>query len=393
MSMPKALGTRLALLQISAFMTHGFYLPFFPLWLQSRALTATLISVIMTLPIIIRVVVGTPLLMLADKGVGARVLLGWFFLGQAIFYPFLLLAHDGFLVTALSALIAFAQTSVIPASDLVTTNETQRYGHLNYGRIRSIGSMAFLFANIVGGYLIGLKGDDVVIWALTFIPMMGIVICAFVLPREAIKLGRAPGQVTALAPKLPFLLYIIMIAASLTQASHGALNTFASIYWQSSGVPDAVIGAFWGIGVVAEIGVFFILGRFVGKSSQGIVLILIGSVAAILRFAAMSLEPGIPVTFILQIMHGLSFGASHLGMMTSLTALAPHGTRGQAQGLYGSINALFTVASMLVSGLIYYRAGAMVFAAMVPLGVAGLVLTLIVMRMSKAYPQSAPAGG
>jgi hypothetical protein len=51
------------------------------------------------------------------------------------------------------------------------------------------------------------------------------------------------------------------------------------------------------------------------------------------------------------------------------------------------------VASTVMSGAIYRAAGSMVFAAMVPLGAAGLVLTLVALRMERAQPQSGGSGG
>jgi PPP family 3-phenylpropionic acid transporter len=113
----------------------------------------------------------------------------------------------------------------------------------------------------------------------------------------------------------------------------------------------------------------------------------------VIRFTIMAFQPGLATTFVLQAMHGLSFGASHLGAIAALTAMAPLQARGRAQGLYGSISALIMVASTVLSGMIYRAAGSLVFAAMVPLGAAGLVLTLVALRMAKAQPQSEGSGG
>ncbi len=197
----------------------------------------------------------------------------------------------------------------------------------------------------------------------------------------------APNERPA-APSLPNVLWIVMIAAALTQGSHGALNAFASIYWQAQGVPDAIIGYFWAAGVVAEIGVFMLLGRAVGRGS-GLGLLLIGSAASVIRFTIMSLQPEMATTFVLQSMHALTFGASHLGAMAALTALAPAGARGRAQGIYGSLAALTTASATIASGMIYRESGPLVFAAMAPLGAAGFVLTVVAARKLKDQPQRA----
>src|SRR4051812_44454074 len=193
MSTPKALGARLSSLHAAAFLTHGFYLPFFPLWLQSKALTPTMIGVIVAVPIIIRVLVTAPLLTLPDKGVSARNLLIAFYLGQIVGYGLLMFAEDGLVIMGLVAALSVAQAAVIPANDLVTTGEVKRHQYLNYGRTRSAGSIAFFCANILGGYLIGLYGVRIVVWALALIPAVGIAATWMALPRQdSMRRSNAP---------------------------------------------------------------------------------------------------------------------------------------------------------------------------------------------------------
>jgi PPP family 3-phenylpropionic acid transporter len=209
-------------------------------------------------------------------------------------------------------------------------------------------------------------------------------------PRE--PASQSEVQADGTSPQLSRILWLVLIAGALTQGSHGALNAFASIYWRSIGFSDEVIGYFWAVGVIAEILVFIYLGRHVGRSS-GIGLVMIGSATAVIRFTIMSLQPGTEVMFMLQVMHSLTFAATHIGTMAALAALAPMTARGRAQGIYGSLAALTTAASTIVSGLIYAEAGAGVFAAMAPLGAIGFALMLAVVRLRKDQPQRAGSGG
>ena len=388
MSRPKALALRLSALQAASFFGHGFYLPFFPLWLQSKGLDPALIGLVVAIPIIVRVVATAPLLSLADRSFGARRLLVFSHCGQMVGFPLLLLAQDSVAIIALVALVSFAQAAIIPGNDLVTTTAVQRHPGLDYGRLRGFGSISFFLANIVGGYLVGAFGASVIPLALTIIPVLGISATLAAIPRGMSDIPAPVANERPAATSLPNVLWIVMIAAALTQGSHGALNAFASIYWQSEGVPDAIIGYFWAAGVIAEIGVFMLLGRAVGRGS-GLGLLVIGSAASVIRFTIMSLQPEMAATFVLQSMHALTFGASHLGAMAALTALAPAGARGRAQGIYGSLAALTTASATIASGMIYRESGALVFAAMAPLGAAGLILTMVAARKLKNQPQRA----
>jgi len=384
---------RLGALQAASFVSHGVYLPFFPLWLQSKALSPALIGFVVALPIIVRIIATAPLLSLADRSFGARRLLLASHFGQLLCFPLLMLSDHSVTIIALVALVAFAQAAIIPGNDLVSTNAVQRYPGLNYGRIRGSGSVSFFIANILAGYLVGAFGPSVVILALTLIPVLGITVTLAVVPDEVPEHPSRNQSFKARSPPaLPKVLWLLLIAGAVTQGSHGALNAFSSIHWRSLGFSDAAIGYFWAAGVIAEIMVFLFLGRAVGRGS-GVGLILIGSAAAVVRFSVMSLEPGLAVTFALQTLHSLSFAATHIGTMAALTALAPMQARGRAQGIYGSLAALTAAISTIGSGMIYEEAGSLVFAAMAPLGAAGFILMLIVVRMLKAQPQSAGSGG
>lgn len=388
MSRPKALAVRLSALHAASFFSHGFYLPFFPLWLQSKGLDPALIGLVVAIPIIVRILATAPLLSLADRSFGARRLLVISHLGQMIGFPLLFLAQDSVTIIGLVALVSITQAAVIPGNDLVTTSAVQHYPGLNYGRLRGVGSIAFFVANIVGGYLVGAFGAGVVPLALSLIPALGIAATLLAVPRPLSEIASAAPSEMAASTVLPKVLWIVMIAAALTQGSHGALNAFASIHWQSLGFADAAIGYFWAAGVIAEIIVFMVLGQAVGRGS-GLGLLLIGSGASAIRFSIMSLQPDMATTFVLQAMHSLSFGASHLGAMAALTALAPARVRGRAQGIYGSLAALTTATATIASGVIYRESGAAVFAAMAPLGAAGFILTLVAARMLKNQPQRA----
>lgn len=389
----KALEFRLGALHAASFTSHGIYLPFFPLWLQSKALSPTVIGFVVAIPIIVRILATAPLLSLADRSFGARRLLLASHLGQLIGFPLFLLVDNGVLIMALVALVAVAQSCIIPGNDLVSTNAVQKHPGLNYGRIRGAGSVAFFVTNIVGGYLVGAFGPNVVIVALALIPILGISATLIAVPKEAPEPVDPNDPPSRNAPaKLSGILWLVLIAGAVTQASHGALNAFASIYWRSIGFSDEVIGYFWAAGVIAEILVFIYLGRHVGRTS-GVGLILLGSAAAVIRFTIMSLEPGAEVMVVLQTMHSLSFAATHIGTMAALAALAPITARGRAQGIFGSLTALAIAASTIVSGMIYAEAGAGVFAAMAPLGAIGFVLMLVVVRLQKTQPQRAGSGG
>ena len=122
----RILGIRLGALQAASFVSHGVYLPFFPLWLQSKGLPPTIIGIVVAIPVIVRILVSAPLLILADRSFGARRLLLFSHMGQVVGFPLLLLADGSLAILVLVALVAVAQAAIIPGNDLVVTNAVQR---------------------------------------------------------------------------------------------------------------------------------------------------------------------------------------------------------------------------------------------------------------------------
>ena len=70
----------------------------------------------------------------------------------------------------------------------------------------------------------------------------------------------------------------------------------------------------WALGVLAEIVLFALSARLPAAFTPS-VLILIGGAGALVRWIAMALDPPGALLPLLQCLHGLSFGATHLGTL------------------------------------------------------------------------------
>ena len=58
----------------------------------------------------------------------------------------------------------------------------------------------------------------------------------------------------------PFILFIV--SAGLIQISHSVLYGFGTLHWRNLGHSETTIGLFWSIGVLAEIVLFALAGKF-----------------------------------------------------------------------------------------------------------------------------------
>lgn len=386
----------LSMIYASAFAGLGVAMPFMPVWLGAQGFSPPEIGIILAVPILVRIVVTAPLMSLVDRGLGPRRLLVFANTVLALAYGFLIVATGAGAVAAAVAIAfaAAAQAPIVPATDLVTLEALRQNPSLDYGRIRLWGSVAFLLATLGAGYGVAAADPAFVVWILGLLAGAGAIVVGVAVPsRAADSASRDRAAEPAARPSLPRPLLLMIASAALAQASHAAVYSFGSLAWQGDGFSASAIGWLWAIGVLAEVVLFAALGRAVRPGRTGAILLMVGSGAAIVRFAGLAADPGFLATAFLQALHGLTFGATHLGTMAALASFAPSGARGRAQGVLALAVALASAAATVLSGFAYRLGAPAAFLSMVPLAAAGFLLASFVARTRPSQPHNAGEGG
>lgn len=374
-------GTRVGLFFGAVFLVYGVYVPFLPLWLDWRGLTAAQIGILTSAPYLARLV-ATPAIGYAADRIGdpPRVIrwLAWSALAAAL----LVTQSFGFGALLVSTLLlAVAVWSIIPLTETVAIGGVRR--GLDYGRMRLWGSISFIAASFVGGAAVDLAGRGSGIWlivagcavtvaaayALPVVPRDG--------PTRVRRLDR--GVVLKLARDPLFLLFLLAIGA--VQASHATFYTFGAIHWREMGLSTAWIGGLWAVGVLTEIVLFAWSGRIAARLGP-LLLLALGGSAAMVRWTAMSFSPGLPWLVPLQVLHGFTYGASHLGAIHFIGRAVPEVAGGTAQALYATVAAgVMHGLATLASGLAYARFGEGAYLAMSALSLVGLAATALLARL------------
>ena len=385
MSQPASTGAlRLSLLYAVVFVEIGIAMPFLPLWLGALGLDASVIGLLLALPIATRIVATAPLMSLIDRGVAARSLLIAGSLGVALTYGLMPAgAALGWpLLAALTVLNAVAAAPLVPSIDYLTLAAVRREPRLDYARIRLSGSVAFLAANILGGALLGALGEAVAVPLL--LTGLALVASLVAVASRTVAAPPPPSDAPGPSPRLPACLWLAIAAAAAIQASHAAIYGFASLHWTAHGIATAWVGTLWAIGVGAEIVLFAGIGFLPPSWRTPFRLLAMGGVAALVRAVGMTfLGTELPAVVALQCLHGLTFGATQLGAMAAVSAFAPDGARGRAQGTLSAVNALASACATLLSGLAYRDGGALVFALMAPLALSGLGFAMVAARAAR----------
>jgi len=308
------------------FAAMGLLLPFFPLWLQGRGLSEGAIGAVLALLAVAKVlappVFGTWLdgqracassIIAAASALAALCVLGWPWLSSS----FGALAAGVFAFGALWA-------AILPAVDHLAF-AAHEGGRLDYARLRLWGSLGFVAASIGAGIWFSRAGIDA-LPALVAAMLAACALASWVLPVPKQGLGPASGALprNGLAP--------LLLLGFLMQASHGAYYGFFSLRLAKAGWSSAAIGAWWVLGVLAEIALMALWGARIQRLPVRNVFAACFALAA-LRWAGLALSADAVWLVPLQLLHAASFAAFHLAGIAAVQRTA---SGAGAQGWYSA---------------------------------------------------------
>lgn len=383
-------SSKIAIFIGAVFLSIGIYLPFFPLWLEARGFAADEIAILLSVPLVTRVLFAPFVTAFVGRLPQRRLAaVAYCAIALAVFAG--LAFVDGFWpVSILLGVFGVFWSALIPLGDSFALSEVRLKG-ANYGTIRLWGSLTFILANLGAGHvlaLVGFQGVHGLIASMLAVALFS----AFFLPHYGLSAGERPKTGLALSGVLTVFLknrgFMAMAAsAGLIQASHALVYGFGTIDWIASGYSTTQIGAFWAVGVIAEI-VLFTQAAPLFRRVRPHLLLLIGGGGAILRWSLHGTADGFFSILAIQCLHGLSFGATHLGMQSFVAAYVSEVETPAAQGGTMLINGVIMTALTFACGALYDGYGRDGFHAMAFVAAVGLVLLLAV-----RYPQRAADGG
>jgi PPP family 3-phenylpropionic acid transporter len=312
----------------------GMFSPYWSLYLKSIHFDAIEIAILMSIQPVMRMVAPSIWGWLADHTgrsrevvVAAASLSALFYLGVFATTSFWGL----FLVLALMSFFWSASMPLVEATTLSYLGKNTAH----YGRLRSWGSIGFIVSVVGLGYAFDYIAIAWLLWA-GLVCEIGILIFARQMPKTEVLAHHTdslPIRQIVLQPRV----LALFGACFLMSVAHGPYYTFFSIYLVEHGYAKSAVGGLWALGVVCEIGVFFLMPALVRRFGFARIL-LVSLAAAVLRFLLIgwAVEVVLLVLFA-QVLHALTFGAFHaasVGMVHQFFQ-GRHQSRGQA--LFGSV--------------------------------------------------------
>lgn len=365
---PSFLASRLATFQGAIFLPMGIFVPYWALWLDRSGMSAAEIGVLLSLPVLTRLVTGPAAAWIADRSGDTPRVLTLLTIGALASYALFGLAGGfwQFLILALCGGACF--TAILPLADDLSLRAAYCHG-VDYGRVRVWGSITYIAASALGGLAVAHYPKDIILVMVVGGFVLS-VIASFALP----NLPRPSGQTTSgrIGPLLRDPAFqTFLIAAALIQASHGVLYSFATLHWEAAGHSTTVIGWLWAESTLIEVGVFAASGtllRRVGVAN----LLIIGGAAGIVRWLILGSTTALPLLVVAQALHSLTFAAAHLAAVHFIARTAPPGTTARAQMAYSAVAlGIGNGITLFSAGLLYGWLGGAAFYVMAGLSVLG----------------------
>jgi PPP family 3-phenylpropionic acid transporter len=378
-------AARLAAFYAAAFLVVGVQTPFWPVFLAGRGLDAQEIATVFAAAIWAKVAL-TPAIGAAADRIGYRraMMIALAATACAAYGALWPVAGFGMLLS-LNLVALMAQSTLMPLGDSITLAAVRNEG-LDYGRVRVWGSVTFILAAVGGGAVLASMppagGENGV--------LLLVLAASAVLLGACIVVPSAEGAATPMRSRWTAIgrlaadgrFWIFVVSAAALQASHQLYYGFGTLYWRSLGFSDSVIGTLWAEGVVAEIVLFWYGAPIVARLGP-FGLMALGGAAGIVRWSLMGVLPGLAAAAVLQLLHALTFGASHLGAMHFMARWVPTGAAASAQSLYSALSAGFgSGLVMLAAGALYAAYGGQAYPIMALLSAAGLCGVLLLRRAS-----------
>ncbi len=391
-------AARLAAFSAAAFLVVGVQTPFWPVWLAGHGLDARQIALVFAAAIWAKVV-ATPLIgALADRIGHRRVVMATLAGIACIAYAALWPVRGWGLLLALNLMAGVAQSALLPLGDAVTLAAVRERG-LDYGRIRVWGSLSFVVASVGGGAVLAIipavaSGPDNRVLTLVLVASSILIGTCLAMPSSAAVRGVTAGTMGAGASRWNAIrqllsdprFWLLVVSASALQASHQLYYGFGTLYWRGLGISDMVIGVLWAEGVIAEIALFWFGAPIVARVGP-LGLLALGGIGGVVRWSLMGLMPGLLAAALLQPLHALTFGASHLGAMYMLARSVPPGAAASAQSLYAALSAgLGSGLVMLAAGALYSAFGGQAYLFMALLSAGGLLGVWRLRRVTSTQP-------
>jgi MFS transporter, PPP family, 3-phenylpropionic acid transporter len=336
----------------------GITHPFWPLFLSHRQFSATEIGLLLSVQMGTRIVSPNLWGWLADRtGKRMATIRVGSLLGLVSFCG-IFVAESFYGMLVVMAAYSFFWNAVMPQFEALTLDYLKETPQ-SYSRIRVWGSVGFIAAVVLGGYWFQARIEDFRLAGAAFLAMIWV---------TTLYLRQPPHQdhhhdgSTFLSVVRQWPVMAFFIVSFLLQVAHGIYYSFYSLYLEDAGYMRSQVGWFWGLSVLAEIGLFLVMHRLLTNWTLWSIFVLSLLLTTFRWLIIAFFEESLAALIFAQCLHAFSFGACHAVAIEYLRRFFTVNHRGQAQAMYTSVSfGAGGALGALSGGLLWDFSGPLVF--------------------------------
>jgi len=371
-----------------AFLMPAVTVTYLPIWLNDRGISDAEIGLLNTVPMVGLLLMSLWVGRIADRAADWKqtIIAGT---GLSALFSLFLGLSDGFwLILALWTLTVLPAGLVQPVGDAATIRMSMRLG-FSFGTTRAWGTVGYLVMCFITGYVILYAGAEAFLWlvaatsAARFFAALALPSMRDVGGVRSVSTGMLLS--TELREALRPWVLLPMIGGAILFANHMIMNAFSSLVWKEQGLSEPVIGLMIAIGAMAEAATMFAWSR-ISRRFPARSLIGMAAIASILRWAAMTLSPPLPVIVLMQISQSVTFTFAFLGCLYFIAKRTDESVAAEAQSLFGIMMQGFSILIVTMFGVVFGLVGVQAFWISVWIAVLALMMVQISFRLQSPEP-------
>ena len=344
-----AAGRRILLAYLVYFAAIGTAFPYLPVFYRDLGLRLEQIGLLTAIGAGIQLLLAPVWGGLADRFPRSRLTLPLAAAVATAGAAMLLLASDFESVLFGSVVLFAGIAGIAPALDARTLETLGPEQRSRYGEVRAFGSLAFVVSTVAVGFLLDAKGARSMFWA--YLPLLvATIVVTATIPRRgttrSVNLMSGAGRFMGSPGVALFLAGFTVVWAALS-----AVSAFYSIQVVALGGSPGLVGIAWAFGAVIEVPLMYAFPRVAARFGTER-LVVLGSVSFGLRALLASLIVDPVALVLIAPLEGLGFACVFVGGVTLVSARAPAGMQGTAQGLFAASSGLATIIGAVVGGAI-----------------------------------------
>lgn len=364
------------------YMALGSFMPYINLYYERSGMTGVQIGTLAALLVLVGAVAASFLGGLTDAYHWHRPVLRLMLIlcPLSIFF----LSSAGTFLGLIPFITAYAifNSPIVPILDS-SALEVSKEHKSSYGGIRLWGSVGWAASTLLIGWMIERSGIRWLFYGYILLMGVTLVVSLFQSPRKEVLRSSFRQGLKALLGQKAFLVFLLSVFF-LTITSGGVLSFF-SIYMDSIGAGETLIGLGWTLSALSEIPVMLFSGKIIQKiGSKG--LLVIAFIIFGVRWILYSFITDPYLVLLVQLLHGLSFAAFLVGSISYINDHTPAGLNTTAIALFNTVGfGLGSMTGSLIGGYLYDRWGLPVlFQVFAVIILAGLVIFLAGQRPRRA---------